>query len=523
MQTIAVSDSAQTPPAGRAEVNRRLFIRYLAAMLSSAVAAAALATAAIYVAGYEAFLPGLLWRVAALLVGVNLVGAVLLYAPVQRLLAGDRTHRDAAIARIRALPLLSALWLGALAAAVMIGHMGAIQGSWTALFSAGFAGDIGTLVHIGVFAVYLGLYGYFLVVDCAVAVRGQLWRRGEVVPRRTGKLMRGVMVAFAAVALGPALIVAADRWAHPLVVGMQGGGMSAHHDMMMRQTFQMDVFGALIVAGVVVWLASRRLSRPVSSLVAAMQRVDDNDLGPDAPVVSDDEFGLLAEQFNRMVGGLRERDRMRRTFARFVPESVAAALLAQEGLVAPQEREATVLFVDIEDFTSTASRLAPREILQMLNDYFEAVGRIIDVHGGVVTQFQGDAVLATFNLPLANEEHARHALEAAREIQARLGQLRFARGVQLRARIGVSSGLLVGGTVGGGERLGYTVHGDTVNLAARLEALNKELGTSILVSARTAELAARSVPLRDRGGVAVRGFDTPLHVFEVASVASVHS
>ena len=266
----------------------------------------------------------------------------------------------------------------------------------------------------------------------------------------------------------------------------------------------------------------RNLSRFFGDF-AAMRRVDRGDSGAEAPIVSDDEFGLLAERFNGMLGGLRERDRIRRTFARFVPESVAAALLAEEGLVAPQEREATVLYADIEDFTRTASRLAPHEILEMLNAYFDEIGRIVDAHHGVITQFQGDAVLATFNLPLADPHHARDALEAAREIDQRLREVSFATSVRLRARIGVSSGLLVGGTVGGGERLGYTVHGDTVNLAARLEALNKDLGTRILISARTAELTAGTVPLRDRGAVAVRGFEAPLRVFEPGPASSTGS
>ena len=494
--------------------NRRLLARYLLHMLSAAAVAATLGTAGIYAAGHEAFLADLLERVAVVLGGVNLVGAALLFAPVWRYLAGDRARRDAAASRLRALPGLSAVWLSALAAAVMVGHVGVVQGSWAALLSEGSAADLGLLAHVLVFAGYLGLYGYFLAADCAIVLRRELWERGQALPRRGGKLVRGLTAAFAAVSLGPVFIIAADQWAHPSSDPMRAGTMFSHHDAMMRQTLQMDVLGALILAGVVVWLVSRRLSQPVQSLVAAMRRVDRGDVTAGAPVVSDDELGLLAEHFNGMLEGLRERDRIRRTFARFVPESVASALLAEEGLVAPQEREATVLYADIEDFTRTASRLTPREILQMLNDYFEEIGRIIDAHRGVITQFQGDAVLATFNLPRADSDHARDALEAARAIDRRMSEVSFAPGVRLRARIGVSSGLLVGGTVGGGERLGYTVHGDTVNLAARLEEMNKALGSRILVSSRTAELLGGSLPLRDRGEVAVRGWAAPLRVFE---------
>jgi len=109
---------------------------------------------------------------------------------------------------------------------------------------------------------------------------------------------------------------------------------------------------------------------------------------------------------------------------------------------------------------------------------------------------------------------ARSALEAALEIEHEVENVRFGDGIQLRTRIGISTGLVVGGTVGGGERLGYTVHGDTVNLAARLEALNKDLGTTILVSSRTAALLPETIRLRDLGAIEVRGFAEPLSVYE---------
>jgi len=276
----------------------------------------------------------------------------------------------------------------------------------------------------------------------------------------------------------------------------------------------MDLLAALLLAALLAYLATRGLSRSAEGLLRAMDTVDRGDLSAKAPVVTDDEFGRLTERFNRMLDGLDERERLRRTFERFVPESIAGALIADEGAIAPQEREATVLFTDIERFTQIAASLTPREIMTMLNAYFSRLAAIIHRHHGVITQFQGDAVLASFNLPLSDPQHARSALAAAIEIEREVGESVFAGDIRLRTRIGISSGLVVGGTVGGGERLGYTVHGDTVNLAARLEALNKDLGTTILVSARTAELLSDSIALRDHGLVEVRGFGAPLPVFE---------
>jgi len=290
--------------------------------------------------------------------------------------------------------------------------------------------------------------------------------------------------------------------------------MRSKHQSYMTQSRQMDLLAALLLAGLLAFLATRGLSRSAAGLLQAMQKVDAGDLTAKAPVLSDDEFGRLTERFNQMLDGLNDRERLRRTFERFVPESIAGALIADEGAIAPQEREATVLFTDIERFTQIAASLAPREIMALLNAYFSKLANIIHGHHGVITQFQGDAVLACFNLPVNDAAHARSALEAALEIEREVANVSFGNGIALRTRIGISTGLVVGGTVGGGERLGYTVHGDTVNLAARLEALNKDLGTTILVSSRTAALLPETIRLRDLGAIEVRGFAEPLSVYE---------
>ena len=486
---------------------------YYAAMASAAAVAALLASVAGLAADHRALLPDLLVRIAVLLGGVNLAGAALIFAPIRRFLAGDLHYRDAATRRIRALPALSGLCVAVLAAAVMLGHSAVVHSSWDALLRSPPRLLIGTLLHIGGFGAYLGLYAYFLAVDYSSRLRERLWQAGEPLAAGQGKMVYRLVGALIAVALAPVFILLSDQWT-AAAPQMPMGGAAMRHGAYMRQTLQMNLFAALALAGVVIWLVARGLARPVDVLLGAMRRVDRGDLATQAPVVSDDEFGLLSEQFNRMLAGLEERDRIRRTFARFVPESVAAALLAEEGAIASQEREATVLFADIESFTAIASRLAPREVVQMLNDYFAEIARVIHARSGVITQFQGDAVLASFNLPAADPQHARHAVEAALEVHARLKDATFAPGIRLRARVGIATGPVVGGTVGGGERLGYTVHGDTVNLAARLEALNKDFGSRTLLSTRTAELLAGSMPLRERGAVAVRGFAAPLRVFE---------
>lgn len=178
--------------------------------------------------------------------------------------------------------------------------------------------------------------------------------------------------------------------------------------------------------------------------------------------------------------------------SRFVPTEVVRRVRSSEQPVQAGQgevREATILFTDIEGFTSISESMSPQQLIATLNEYFSVVVEPIERYAGVINQFQGDAILATFNLPEALRDHAANAVRAAIEIQAALKNRLFGDGITLSSRIGINSGTCVGGLVGTGDRLGYTVHGDNVNLAARLEQLNKEYGTRVLISESTCQLA----------------------------------
>ncbi|MCP5367699.1 MAG: adenylate/guanylate cyclase domain-containing protein [Hyphomicrobiales bacterium] len=198
-------------------------------------------------------------------------------------------------------------------------------------------------------------------------------------------------------------------------------------------------------------------------------------------------------------------------FGRFVPGAVAASMIEDRGALDPVERQATVMFIDIAGFTNLTESKGPAATVGVLNAYFDAATEIIGRYDGVVTQFQGDAILAVFNVPIENPAHARCAYDAAREILDKVRDGRFA-GERLAVRIGLNSGPLVAGNVGGGGRQTYTVHGDTVNLAARLEALNKQHGTSILVSQSTAALLP-DANLRAIGAAEIKGLSAPVGIY----------
>ena len=205
--------------------------------------------------------------------------------------------------------------------------------------------------------------------------------------------------------------------------------------------------------------------------------------------------------------------------SRFVPSEVAAQVKASETRVeagAGDVRETTIFFNDLEGFPTLSEGMSPVELISTLNEYFSAVTEPIVRHGGVINQYQGDAILATFNLPKALEDHAAGAVRAAIEIQHILASRTFGAGLRLVSRVGINTGIVVGGLVGAQDRLGYTVHGDDVNLAARLEALNKEHGTRIIVSERTRELAGpESFAFEALGTVTVRGRNQSVTVYRI--------
>ena len=205
--------------------------------------------------------------------------------------------------------------------------------------------------------------------------------------------------------------------------------------------------------------------------------------------------------------------------SRFVPSTVAKQVKSSErrvGIGDGEVREATIFFMDLQGFTTISESLTPKELIATLNEYFKVVSGPIERHGGEINQFQGDAILATFNVPEELADHSTHAVQAALEIQNLLEGRLFGPDIPLVSRIGINTGVVVGGLVGTDDRLGYTVHGDEVNLAARLEALNKEYGTRIIVSDRTRILAgADTFAFEHLGSVHVRGRKAPVVVYSL--------
>ena len=257
-------------------------------------------------------------------------------------------------------------------------------------------------------------------------------------------------------------------------------------------------------------LARLAVARPLADIVRRMGRIEEFDLGADAPLRTRiRELEQMAEALDRMARGLA-------AFRRYLPATLVRTLISQGIETHPQSRTATILFTDIEGFTGIGERMSPEDLVALLNEYFTVVTPAIDRHGGVITQIQGDAILAVYNVPTDDPEHATAAVRSALEIQALLGAHRFTGGKPLRARVGINTGAVVAGSVGSPERVNYTVHGDAVNVAARLEALNKDYGTRILVSQSTVDRLQRGeFRLRAIGEAPIRGKQQSIAVYEV--------
>ncbi len=206
--------------------------------------------------------------------------------------------------------------------------------------------------------------------------------------------------------------------------------------------------------------------------------------------------------------------------SRFVAPEVADRISTSDRGLQPGDgevREASVLFTDIEGFSTISERVTPERLVALLNEYFEAASAAIERHGGVITQFQGDAMLITFNTVKSDPDHAANAVRTALVIQEATRERLFGGDVRMRTRCGLNTGSIVAGAVGARDRLLYTVHGDEVNIAARLEQLNKKYGTYVLATEATVRAAGGGFAFERVDQVAVRGRSSPTAIYALGS------
>jgi class 3 adenylate cyclase len=286
-----------------------------------------------------------------------------------------------------------------------------------------------------------------------------------------------------------------------------GNGSIARLGLVVAISFGTAVALALALA----LLLSDSIVAPVSRLRDATERVAGGDLLIEVPVISVDETGALTGSFNRMVGGLRERERLREAFGTFVDPGLTERVLRDGTDFAGEEVELSVLFMDVRGFTTYSERAEAREVVARLNDLYGQVVPVILAHGGHANKFIGDGLLAVFGAPERLPDHADRAVAAALEV-VDLVRDRY-RG-ELRVGIGVNSGRVVVGTIGGGGRLDFTVIGDPVNTAARVETATRQTDDDILITSSTRALLTREgAHWEERPPIPLKGKNEPTTLY----------
>src|SRR4051794_1367261 len=257
-------------------------------------------------------------------------------------------------------------------------------------------------------------------------------------------------------------------------------------------------------------LVSRSVLGPVRDLIEATERVKAGDLSTRVPVTSGDELGALASGFNSMMHGLAERQALHDAFSSYVDPQLAARVLSDGARIPGEEVDVTVAFVDLRGFTSFAERAEAREVVAFVNEFLELAVPTLTRHGGHVNKFVGDGVLGVFGAPVYLEDHADRALAAAGELASAV-ERRF--GDRLGIGVGVNSGRVLAGTIGGGGKLEFTVIGDPVNVASRVEEMTRETGDVVLLTEATRCLLSGDPELEPRGSIRLKGRTEPVPVY----------
>ena len=279
------------------------------------------------------------------------------------------------------------------------------------------------------------------------------------------------------------------------------------------------LLGAALALAVMAAVAiARGVTRPVLELAQGARRIADGDYAGRIDVAGRDEIGTLAQSFNAMAAGLQDRERVRGLLGKVVSPAIAEELLRRPISLGGEEREVSVLFVDIRGFTARCEGASPAAVLALLNRYLTRVTEAIEAEGGVVDKYIGDAVMALFGAPLACEDHAARAVRGALGVQRAVAALNAELAAEgqatLEAGVGINTAMVVAGNMGSASRMNYTVIGDGVNIASRVEGLCPFYGAGILVSDATRAAAASELDFREVDRVRVKGRAEPFVIHE---------
>lgn len=290
----------------------------------------------------------------------------------------------------------------------------------------------------------------------------------------------------------------------------------------LRDELAVGIVILLLMSLVVAHQVSVSVQRPLEALGEFAHRIGSGDLTARTGVTGQDVAGRLAATLNQMAAGLQERDHVKEVFGRYIATQVSDEILKGQVDLGGAERNVTVLFSDIRNFTGMSEQMTPQQVVAFLNDYFTEMVDAVFENGGVLDKFLGDGLMAVFGSLDDDPGHPRRAVLAALRMQALLAKINGVRAMEARPPIAIGIGIhtdaVIVGNIGSRKRLEYTVVGDGVNTSSRLQALNKEFGTTILISETTYDAIKGEFDCRQMPDTHLRGKTKDLRIYEVVSM-----
>lgn len=286
---------------------------------------------------------------------------------------------------------------------------------------------------------------------------------------------------------------------------------------------------AVVITLVVAFFISKQASKPLYALKKTLDEIGKGNLDAQIEIKTKDEFGTVALAVQSMTKGLQERERLKFALSRYVSQPMLDSVIMSGNMpsLKGERRRITVLFSDIRGFSSMSEGMPPEQVVELLNEYFERMIEIIFRNHGTLDKFLGDGIMAIFGAPFDDPNHEEHAVRAALEMQQELQNLCQKWQTEgrhpIRAGIGINSGIAIVGNIGSSRRMEYTVIGDTVNLAANLEPVTKDLGVDILISEYTLNAVRGIFKVKHMGAVHVKGRHEPINTYTVeGAMGTVH-
>jgi class 3 adenylate cyclase len=295
----------------------------------------------------------------------------------------------------------------------------------------------------------------------------------------------------------------------------------------MAMRYRLTIMSAVaLVIGIIVAYALAGVSvQPVHALLRGVRAVGAGNLDQNIEIYRKDEIGVLTQAFNDMTGNLREKEFIKQTFERYVSKQLAERLLKRKDEIklGGEEMTITILFSDIRRFTSLAERLPPKQVVELLNDYFTRMINVVTKYDGVVDKLMGDSVMALFGVPFPAVDDALQSVRCAIAMQKEVkefNRIRTGEGLPtLEMGIGLNTGPVIAGNIGSKERMEYTVIGDSVNIAARLQGLAKP--GEVLVSEQTYRQVKGKVLATPMEPMTLKGKRIPVGVYRIDSLLEI--